>query len=445
VSALVDLMTAQMRFMKPSRLLPVVYSRCLLTPVLADVERYGMQLDQKLIRIKYEELQNRLTDLETKMNVLTGGLNLGSRPTLATYLYETLGFDELKVKKGKEWLPKRTPGGARVTDADTIAALKATTPAQKTFLNLYFELNDTNQALSKYISKWNDCVVENAGLLQGSFNQMQTATQRLSSTGAKYKTQMQNLPREYKGLFCPTDEKDWVIGEADGAQLEFRVAAHLGRDTVAYESIRRGEDVHAFTAGVLTAAGQSTSRQDAKAHTFKPLYGGSSGTAAEQTYYRAFKDKYKGIAATQQAWIGAVLSTGFLETEWGLKYYWPDTKLERSGYVTNSTAICNYPVQAFATAEIIPLCLVAMWHSITALQLPIRLVNTVHDSIVAEIKKGYEDAFHSIAKWALTDFAYDVIERLYGVKLECQLGCGVKIGTHWGEGKEVKYESERCS
>ena len=38
------------------------------------------------------------------------------------------------------------------------------------------------------------------------------------------------------------------------------------------------------------------SRQDAKAHTFKPLYGGTTGTEEEKRYYKKFAEKYTDIA-----------------------------------------------------------------------------------------------------------------------------------------------------
>ena len=45
-------------------------------------------------------------------------------------------------------------------------------------------------------------------------------------------------------------------------------------------------------------AGQPMSRQDAKAHTFAPLYGASGfgRTEAEAAYYKQFTTKYKGIS-----------------------------------------------------------------------------------------------------------------------------------------------------
>ncbi len=44
------------------------------------------------------------------------------------------------------------------------------------------------------------------------------------------------------------------------------------------EDIKNKIDVHRFTADII-----GVSRQDAKAHTFKPLYGGTTGTDAENT------------------------------------------------------------------------------------------------------------------------------------------------------------------
>ena len=54
----------------------------------------------------------------------------------------------------------------------------------------------------------------------------------------------------------------------------------------------------AYTAQVITDAGQPTDRQTAKAHTFAPLYGatGFGRTPAEAEYYTHFTEKYQGIA-----------------------------------------------------------------------------------------------------------------------------------------------------
>lgn len=441
VEALPGLMRRQLNVMRGTRLLPVLYSRCLLTPVLADIEQHGMRLDGEKVRELHAATTAELRSLEIQMNELTGGTPIKAGPQLAALLYDKLGFAELMVKKGREWVPLRTASGRPSTSSDTIEKLKARTKEQQRFLELYFKLNDAKQALSKYLDKFLACVEENDGLLHFSFNQTNTATHRLSSSGAKYKTQGQNMPRSYKSLFRAPD--GWLMGEADGAQLEFRVAAHLGRDEVALKEIADGFDVHAATAKVLTEAGQPTSRQEAKSRSFRPLYGGQSGTEAEVAYNKYFRDHYKGISTAQQRWIAEALRTQQVETEWGLVYYFPGTKMDRSGYVTNTTSICNYPVQAFATAEIIPLCLVGMWHVLRRSDRGVKIVNTIHDSIAAEVREQDADWFRELSRWALTEFAYEIVHNLYGIDLVVQLGCGVKVGSHWGTGEEVKYEGSR--
>lgn len=329
--------------------------------------------------------------------------------------------------------------------------LRATTKAQKKFLELFKKSKSLYNELTKYLRKFNDCSRESNGLLTGQFNQTNTQTHRISSSGKNYSTQFQNFPRSYKPVFTARRDK-WLIGECDGAQLEFRVAAHLGRDDTALEDIEAQTDIHNVTAGII-----GVSRQDAKAHTFKPLYGGRSGTNREQEYYKFFRDKYKGITDTQYKWIDEVVANGTLRTEWGLRYYWPNTKMDRSGYVNNTTAICNYPVQALATAEIIPIALTIFWHRLKRSGLQMFIVNTIHDSIIVELPESEIREFHDLAKQCLIDDVYPYLEKVYGMKFTVPLGAGVKVGSHWNgedchkyvpEGLEhdkgeVKYEAQK--
>jgi DNA polymerase I-like protein with 3'-5' exonuclease and polymerase domains len=439
VALLPALMKSQLSEMEGTRLLPVVYNRCLLTPVLADIESNGMMLDPEPVLPLTEEKEKELAVLEREANKLAEGVNLNSPKQLAAFLYDELKFPEPTITKGKKVIPDRTDSGGRRTDADTIAALPAITEKQKLFKDLAEKARDVSSHLSKYLRKFAECCTKAGGMLYANFNQTQTFTHRLSSSGAEYKVQFQNFPRAYKKFFRAPG--DWLVGETDGAQLEFRAAGHLGRDPAVVSDIEHGVDVHKFTSETLTKAGQETDRQNAKEHTFKPLYGGQTGTDAERTYYAAFREKYPGVAAAQQSWIDTVLLEKKLETEWGLVYYWPDTKMDRSGYIKNTTSICNYPVQGFATAEIIPIALVCMWHRLRKSNLLMYLVNTIHDSIVAYLPPMEVDIFHTLAKQCMIDDVYLVLERLYGIKLTVPLGCGVKVGTHWGVAAETKYEA----
>jgi len=216
----------------------------------------------------------------------------------------------------------------------------------------------------------------------------------------------------------------------------------LGRDGVALRDIILGRDIHKYTASILNGIPMSevtgAQRQVTKSDTFKPLYGGQSGTPTQQAYYRAFKDRYSGIADCQTRWTHEVLRDKFLTTEWGLRYHWPDTKLTRSGYITNSTSIFNYPVQAFATAEIIPCALVAAWHRMKDMKS--FLVNTVHDSIIGEIHPAEVDLWYELAQQCFISDCYSLIRDMYNIHLTIPLGAGVTIGTHWSNAESKESE-----
>jgi len=202
---------------------------------------------------------------------------------------------------------------------------------------------------------------------------------------------------------------------------------------VAKRDIETGADIHAFTASIL-----GTSRQNAKAHTFKPLYGGQSGTPKEQAYYQAFREKYKGIYETQKGWTLEVLKTKKLRIPSGLIFYWPDTETTRSGYIKNTPAIFNYPVQSFATADIIPLTLVLIWHGMR--ELDGFLCNTIHDSVIAEISETSLDAYIKLTVDCFTNGVKRLLKSLYNVDFQIPLGVSIKHSSHWGEGKEELYQ-----
>jgi len=431
--------------------LPVQYTRCLLTPVLADIEFNGMHLDKARVDAAYEEYKARMTELSARMEALTGGINWRSSKQAAAFIYDKLAFAELTRKDGT---PRRTASGARMTDQKTLAALKAETDEQQAFLELRKELGKTAAALSKNLEFFVGTVREGTGRFEAEFQQTKTATHRLSSTGVPVKfemfpdaksVQLQNSPRAFKKLYSARSD-GWKMAEADGAQLEFRVAVQLGYpqpDLQGLQDIRTGHDVHVFTASSLNAITSDkvtpAQRQDAKSHTFKPLYGGQKGTKAQERYYKAFRERYPQINLAQRRWLTDVLNTKRLVTPWGLRYYWPYAKTSKSGYVNVTSAVFNYPVQALATAEIIPIAVVYFWHRMAEYETGMMLVNTVHDSLVAEIEPGMEETFKGLALQSFTRDVYQYLDKVYGMPFKVPLGCGIKIGDFWGEAEEQSF------
>ena len=146
-----------------------------------------------------------------------------------------------------------------------------------------------HNAISSYLSSFVNGIrtyTKADGFLHVGLTQHITATGRFSGRNPN----MQNMPRggtfPVKKVFV-SRFNNGLIMEADFAQLEFRTAAFLAQDETAMEEIATGFDVHAYTAKVITDAGQPTSRQAAKEHTFAPLFGASGygRSKAEATYY----------------------------------------------------------------------------------------------------------------------------------------------------------------
>lgn len=422
----------------------LVHTRNLTLAVLADVEFEGLSLDPKRVDDEFRRVAGELQTLGAELAVMTGGINLGSPKQLAVFLYDVLKFAEVKDHKGN---PIKTGKGARSTNSKIMADLKIKTDEQRAFFDLYKRYNKAASLLEKNLDYFQLTCEQRDSRFLGLYKQGVVQTHRLASSGIPTlfvgrklpkSVQLQNIPREYKKLFCSGDD-DYEVAEFDGSQLEFRVAVDMGHDEVGLAEIETGVDIHAFTAKVLTDAGEPTSRQDAKAKTFRPLYGGGSGTKAVQEYCEYFKDKYKGISDTQRSWAIKCADKGQFTTPYGMVFYFPDTKMQRSGYITNSTNIYNYPVQGFATGEIIPIVLVYFWHRTR--NLPVRIFATIHDSIAVKIKRGHFDEVMEIAKQSFTLDVYDYLLRVYKYRFRVPLGLGAKVSTHWGDTKEeIKFD-----
>jgi DNA polymerase-1 len=250
---------------------------------------------------------------------------------------------------------------------------------------------------------------------------------------------MQNMPRggtfPVKKVFVSRFEGGKVM-EADFAQLEFRAAAFLSQDGVAIEEVSTGFDVHAYTAEVISTAGQPTSRQDAKAHTFAPLYGatGFGRTKAEAAYYEHFNDKYQGVADWHTRLASEAINTRKITTPSGREFSFPDVKRNVRGRVSHFTQIKNYPVQSFATADIVPVALLHIDKLLDGMQSCV--VNSVHDSIVIDVHPDEERSVIDIINKTNDDLPNLIVMR-WGVQFNVPLLLEAKIGYNWLDTKDV--------
>ena len=295
-------------------------------------------------------------------------------------------------------------------------------------------LNDLKRlsAISSYLSSFVEGIAnftKHDGFLHVALTQHITATGRFSGRNPN----MQNMPRggtfPVKRVFVSRWDGGKIM-EADFAQLEFRTAAFLAQDEKAMEEIATGFDVHSYTAQVITDAGQKTSRQDAKAHTFAPLFGatGYGRSKAEAAYYKHFVEKYEGIAAWHKKLGDEAMRFMKITNVSGRQYAFPDVRRRDNGMPSHFTMIKNYPVQGFATGDVVPVVLNRLHELLQPLHSCV--VNSVHDSMVVDVHPDEEREVLAIIDQLNTGIN-DLVEQTYNVTMNVPLLLEAKIGPNW--------------
>ena len=304
------------------------------------------------------------------------------------------------------------------------------------FLQRVRRLSAVDTYLSSFVEGISNHVKQD-GKLHVRLLQHRTATGRLSGADPN----MQNMPRGGTFPVKRVFKSRWVDGEimeADFAQLEFRVAAFLSQDKTAIDEVTTGFDLHSYTDEVFTDEGRSISRQEAKAHTFAPLYGASGfgRTPAEAGYYEQFTKKYSGIGKWHKELAREALATGKIKTPSGREFSFPDVTRRANGTVTFFTQIKNFPVQSFATADIVPISLIYIDKLLGINQMQSCIVNTVHDSLVIDVHPKEKDKVLRIIH-AANDRLLAIVNKKWKLDFNVPLLLEAKIGPNWLDTKDV--------
>ena len=317
------------------------------------------------------------------------------------------------------------------TDKLTLNKIAAEAEGEfKEFIDAIVRHNAVDTYLNTFVEGLKNFTNEK-GFLHPKFMQAITATGRLSSRDPNF----QNQPR---GKTFPIRKvvtsrfKDGKMMEIDFAQLEFRTAVYLAQDKQGMEDIKNKIDVHQYTADII-----GVSRQDAKAHTFKPLYGGVTGTEDEKRYYSKFLEKYKDIKTWHEKLQSEAIRFKQISLPTGRQYAFPYAERTPWGGSTYGTQIKNYPVQGFATADIVPLACINIYKLMQEKKVKSLLINTVHDSIVADVYPGEEDVMSEIFNRGTAD-VIPALKQYYKIDFNVPLDTELKIGYDWLNMEEVK-------
>ncbi|MEA4921377.1 MAG: DNA polymerase I [Clostridiaceae bacterium] len=356
-----------------------------LIPILAEMQHIGMRLDCQRLLAFGDDLAGQIKSLEDKIYKQAGGeFNIGSTKQLGTVLFEQLGLKALKKTKT-----------GYSTDADTLEKLKD----QHDIIPLILEYRKLTKLKSTYVEGLLK-VVAGDGRIHSSFNQMVTATGRLSSTDPN----MQNIPirremgSEIRRCFVPAE--GCVFVDADYSQIELRVLAHIASDERMLDAFNKGEDIHTVTAsqvfGVPLDEVTSQMRSRAKAVNFGIVYGISAFSLSEdigvypkqaQQYIDAYLEKYHGVREYMTRIKTQAHEDGFVTTVFGRKRWIPE--LKSSNFNTRAfgdRVALNTPIQG-AAADIIKLAMIRVWKALRQEGLNARLILQVHDELILECPK----------------------------------------------------------
>jgi DNA polymerase-1 len=378
-------------------------------PVIAEMERYGIMIDQEYFQTLQVRMKETLEGIEKKVVEETGvKINLNSPKQLSELLFVTLGLQP----KGKQ-----KASGAFTTNAEQLEDLRDAHP----IIPMLLEYREVQKLLTTYVEALLGHVKED-GRVHASFMQNGTTTGRFSSTNPN----LQNIP--IKGSSGKEIRHGFMAGPgnvyigSDYSQIELRVLAMLCGDEQLIETFRKGDDIHMAVASsmfhVPFAEVTNDMRRKAKAINFGILYGmGISAlqknlgtTRAEaQIFYDAYFAAFPKIRGYLESTKEYAKEHGYTETVFGRRRYFPG--INSSAPFLRAMAermATNAPIQG-TNADIVKLAIKLVDEDLRKNDLidKVHLILQIHDELVYEVEEGVKDQAEKI----IVDAMNNVFER----------------------------------
>ena len=353
-----------------------------LCSVLYSMEKAGVAIDRKQLEEFGAVLAQRIADCEALIfGYADGPFNINSTKQLGELLFDKLGLPPVKKTKT-----------GYSTNADVLEKLKAKHPIIPAIMDY--------RMLSKLKSTYADGllkVIDEDGRIRTTFQNLVTATGRLSST----EPNLQNIPvrtdlgAEIRKMFIP--KPGCVLVDADYSQIELRVLAHIAEDETMQEAFRGGMDIHTVTAsqvfGVAPETVTSLQRRNAKAVNFGIVYGISEFSLSEdigvsryeaREYIDNYLANYHGVRAYMKDVVAKARQTGFTETLYGRKRYIPELSSSNFNIRQGAERIAlNTPIQGTA-ADLIKLAMIRVYNALGQNYPEAKLLLQVHDELIIE-------------------------------------------------------------
>jgi len=453
-----------------------------LTNELCYVERRGVFVDEPqlkinwgIVRSKLEEIHDALDEYVPETHPFityvkrTGelkdfGVNWNASNFARWFLFEYLELPVLKRGKAKD---DGRPGDPSMDEA-TMAYLAEVddNPNGQAVAKLLLDRVQWNKYDTAFFTPWSTIIDQNSRM-HSVFKPWGTVTGRLSSgkedaekvsggKGQQRGVNLQQVPRGdlTRGIFGAPPGSYFV--EFDYSQVELRVAAFLAREPTMLHLYATGQDIHMAMAMQMTGKPAhlvtKEERKKAKAVNFGFLYGmgwqkfimtawsnyGVRVTEEEaQAFRKAFFDQFPMLLPWHGRQRRLAHKFGRVETPMGRIRHLPDIYSPDRGVQSEAERqAINSPVQGFAS-DMCALSMVILARQFRREDIQAYPIGTVHDAVNWEIHG--DDLTYALPR--IKDTMENLpLEEWFGVNLNVPIIADCKVGTRWGQAKELPGE-----
>jgi DNA polymerase-1 len=405
-----------------------------------DVAAYAIQDTQlawKLWRYMNVHLPRPIQPLWTELNALAKAAHRMERRGVPTDMEKLVNLESEARKSSMKLYTEivRNHRGLNPAKPQSIAKyIKAPDSKAETIdakleefpeLKLVREFRQWQKAITTYYEPYRLEYICNDKRIRPNFNIIGARSGRWSSNSPN----LQNIPRnserqKVKKLF--NSEGDKVFVEVDYSQAEIRLAAHYAKDEALIEAIKRGEDIHSYTAKEAFGEVTKSTRQAAKTLNFAVLYGAGVSVVANklgttEKVAKDFLDKYHKRFHYQDAIKEA---TNFAKNKKAVRMW--------NGRIRHYSSPEEYPHTAFnqviqgGVGQMMNRAVVRLDEELPEAG----MIMQVHDAVYFEMDRNQVDVLVPEIKRILQ----------YQPQFNVPMTVDVKIGTCLGEMKEYEIK-----
>jgi DNA polymerase-1 len=392
-----------------------------LTPVLLRMEEAGVRIDREVLDKMAHHLAAEMQRVGEEIYALAGHrFNINSPKQLGDILFNKMNLPKpLKYGKGK----------VVSTAMDVLEDLAQHNPVPRMVL----EYRQLAKLKSNYVDSL-PLLADAQGRVHTTFNQVGTATGRLSSTNPN----LQNIPiktelgREIRAAFIAAPEN--VMISADYSQIELRLMAHFSEDPLLVHAYTNNQDIHTLTAsevfGISPEAMTKETRNRAKAVNFGIVYGISPfGLAAQlgidqheaRLYIETYFARYVGVRAFIDRLLEETRQRQSVRTLFGRVRPIPDIQSRNANLrgFAERTAV-NTPLQGTA-ADLIKVAMLRIDERLRSQKLKTVMTLQVHDELLFDSPKEEADEVSALVKHEMESV----------IELKVPIVADVGVGKNW--------------